>query len=144
MPLLIDHDRDMEVIRVTQQPLIARCIVQFRFVRTFATFFFSHCCTKKTNATLHSVSRKLLRENGRISLEFSKFCTQAEKRYINRSIQGFVYRRLSDSIILFPRLIDGRGLVVRFDRSPSRHRYRLRVSHPYVSVSIINNRKRKE
>ena len=50
----------------------------------------------------------------------------------------------SDSIILFPRLIDGRGLVARFDRSPSRHRYRLRVSHPYVSVSIINNRKRKE
>lgn len=134
----------MEVIRVTQQSLIARCIVQFRFVRIFATFFFSHCCTKKTNATLHSVSRKLLRENGRISLEFSKFCTQAEKRYINRSIQGFVYRRLSDSIILFPRLIDGRGLVVRFDRSPSQHRYRLRVSHPYVSVSIINNRKRKE
>ena len=54
----------------------------------------------------------------------------AEKRYINRSIQGFVYRRLSDSIILFPWLIDGGGLVVRFDRSPSRHRYRLRVSHP--------------
>lgn len=101
------------------------------YIRHILVFTLLH--KKKTNATLHSVSRKFLRGNGRISLEFPKLHagrTQAEKRYINRSIQGFVYRRLSDSIILFPWLIDGRGLLVRFDRSPSRHRYRLRCLPP--------------
>lgn len=76
-----------------------------------------------------------LQRNGRISLELAKLHagrTQAEKRYINRSIQGFVYRPLTDGIILFPWLIDGRGLVW-----PDSIVHRRDIDTAYVSPSPI-------
>lgn len=150
MPLLIDRERDTEVIWITQESYDA-LFNSDSFVHS------PHSCSrivaqiekKKGKQMQHRIAflESFLQRNGRISLELAKLHagrTQAEKRYINRSIQGFVYRPLTDSIILFPWLIDGWEGWYGFDRSPLRHRYRLRVSLPYPPVSIINNRKRKE
>lgn len=76
-------------------------------------------------------------------------CTQAERRQksvtlTDRSkifcISAFDWRHYLISVADRWQRVG----MARFDRSPSRHRYRLRVSLPYPSVSIINNRKRKE
>lgn len=117
MPLLIDRERDTEVIWITQESYDA-LFNSDSFVHS------PHSCSrivaqiekKKGKQMQHRIAflESFLQRNGRISLELAKLHagrTQAEKRYINRSIQGFVYRPLTDSIILFPWLIDGRGLV---------------------------------